>query len=173
MAWALVEQVVHRKPSLLGAATGAVAGLVAITPASGFAAPMGAILLGLVAAPVCFLFVTTIKNRLGYDDTLDVFGVHCVGGIVGAIGTAIVADPRFGGQGFFNYTVLPAVPGEYVLGAQLWVQVQAVAITLAWSGIVSAALFFLLDKTVGLRPSIEVEVEGLDINEHGERAYNY
>ena len=173
VAWALVEQVVHRKPSLLGAATGAVAGLVAITPASGFAAPMGAILLGFVVSPVCFLFVTTIKNRLGYDDTLDVFGVHCVGGIVGAIGTAIVADPKLGGQGFFDYTVLPAKPGDYVMAGQLWVQVQAVAITLAWSGIVSAILFFALDKTIGLRPTTEVEVEGLDINEHGERAYNY
>ncbi len=173
VAWAIIEQVTHRRPSLLGAATGAVAGLVAITPASGFAAPMGAILLGLVASPVCFLFVTTVKNRLGYDDTLDVFGVHCVGGIVGAIGTAIVADPAMGGQGWFDYTVLPAVPGAYDMAGQLWTQVKAVAITLVWSGGVSAALFFLLDKTMGLRPSTETEVEGLDINEHGERAYNY
>ncbi len=172
-AWAIIEQVTHRKPSLLGAATGAVAGLVAITPASGFAAPMGAILLGLVASPVCFVFVTAVKNRLGYDDTLDVFGVHCIGGIVGAIGTAIVADPAMGGQGWFDYTVLPAVPGAYDMGGQLWTQIKAVAITLLWSGLVSAALFFLLDKTMGLRPSTEIEVEGLDINEHGERAYNY
>ena len=172
-AWAVIEQVTHRRPSLLGAATGAVAGLVAITPASGFAAPMGAILLGLAASPVCFLFVTTVKNRLGYDDTLDVFGVHCVGGIVGAIGTAIVADPAMGGQGWFDYTVLPAVAGAYDMGGQLWTQVKAVAITLAWSGGVSAALFLLLDKSIGLRPSTEIEVEGLDINEHGERAYNY
>jgi Amt family ammonium transporter len=173
VAWAIIEQLVHRKPSLLGAATGAVAGLVAVTPASGFAAPMGAIVLGLVVSPVCFFFVTTVKNRLGYDDTLDVFGVHCVGGIVGAIGTAIVADPALGGQGFFDYTVLPAVPGAYSMAGQLWVQTQAVLITLAWSGLVSAALFLLIDKTMGLRPSTEVEVEGLDINEHGERAYNY
>ncbi|WP_375402788.1 ammonium transporter [uncultured Sphingomonas sp.] len=172
-AWAIIEQVTHRKPSLLGAATGAVAGLVAITPASGFAAPMGAILLGLIASPICFLFVTTVKNRLGYDDTLDVFGVHCIGGIVGAIGTAIVADPAMGGQGWFDYTVLPAVPGAYDMGGQLWTQIKAVAITLLWSGLVSAALFSLIDKTIGLRPSTEVEVEGLDINEHGERAYNY
>ena len=173
VAWAVIEQVTHRKPSLLGAATGAVAGLVAITPASGFAAPMGAILLGLVASPICFLFVTTIKNRLGYDDTLDVFGVHCVGGIVGAIGTAIVADPAMGGQGWFDYTVLPAVAGTYDMGGQLWTQIKAVGITLLWSGVVSGVLFFLLDKTIGLRPTTEVEVEGLDINEHGERAYNY
>lgn len=173
VAWAVIEQAVHRKPSLLGAATGAVAGLVAVTPASGFAAPMGALLLGLAASPVCFLFVTTVKNRLGYDDTLDVFGVHCIGGIVGAIGTAIVAAPAMGGQGWFDYTVLPAVPGEYDMGGQLWTQVQAVAITLTWSGLVSALLFFALDKMLGLRPSADVEVEGLDINEHGERAYNY
>ncbi|WP_375427430.1 ammonium transporter [uncultured Sphingomonas sp.] len=172
-AWAIIEQALHRKPSLLGAATGAVAGLVAITPASGFAAPMGAILLGLVASPICFLFVTTVKNRLGYDDTLDVFGVHCIGGIVGAIGTAIVADPAMGGQGWFDYTVLPAVAGTYDMGGQLWTQIKAVGVTLLWSGLVSAALFLLLDKTIGLRPSTEVEVEGLDINEHGERAYNY
>jgi len=171
-AWAVIEQVVHKKPSLLGAATGAVAGLVAITPASGFAHPMTAVLLGLVVSPVCFFFVTTVKNRFGYDDTLDVFGVHCVGGIVGAIGTGIVADPALGGQGFFDYTVKPAVAGTYDMGAQLVTQVEAVLITLVWSGLVSAALFILLDKTIGLRPTADVEAEGLDINEHGERAYN-
>ena len=173
VAWALIEQLVHGKPSLLGAATGAVAGLVAITPASGFAAPMTSILLGFVASAGCFFFVTTVKNRLGYDDSLDVFGVHCIGGIIGAIGTGIVADPALGGQGFFDYTVSPAVPGVYVMGTQVLTQLYAVGITLAWSGGVSLLLFLLLDKTIGLRPSREVEVEGLDINEHGERAYNY
>ena len=173
VAWALIEQLVHGKPSLLGAATGAVAGLVAITPASGFAAPMTSILLGFVASAGCFFFVTTVKNRLGYDDSLDVFGVHCIGGIIGAIGTGIVADPALGGQGFFDYTVSPAVPGVYDMGTQLLTQLYAVGITLVWSGGVSLLLFFLLDKTIGLRPSREVEVEGLDINEHGERAYNY
>lgn len=173
VAWAVIEQIVHRRPSLLGGATGAVAGLVAITPASGFAAPMTSIILGLVASGVCFVFVTTIKNRLGYDDTLDVFGVHCVGGIVGAIGTGIVADPALGGQGFFDYTVLPAVVGVYDRSSQVLVQIEAVAVTLIWSGVVSAVLFFLLDKTMGLRPSAEVEADGLDLHEHGERAYNY
>ncbi|HVF92869.1 MAG TPA: ammonium transporter [Sphingomonas sp.] len=173
VSWAVIEQIVHKKPSLLGAATGAVAGLVAITPASGFAAPMTSILLGLLVSPVCFFFVTTVKNRLGYDDTLDVFGVHCIGGIFGALGTAIVADPALGGQGWFDYTVRPAVAGAYDMGGQLLTQIQAVGITLLWSGLVSAALFFLLDKTIGLRPSADVESEGLDINEHGERAYNY
>jgi len=176
VSWALIEQFVHKKPSLLGAVTGAVAGLVAITPASGYAAPMTAIVLGLVVSPICYFFVTTVKNRLGYDDSLDVFGVHCVGGIVGALGTAIVADPKLGGQGYFDYTVFPAVavtPEAYSISAQLLVQLQAVAITLFWSGAVSAVLFVALKYTVGVRPSDEVEAEGLDINEHGERAYNY
>ncbi|MCU0729931.1 MAG: ammonium transporter [Sphingopyxis sp.] len=126
VAWCVVEQFHHGKPSLLGAVTGAVAGLVAITPASGFASPMTAILLGLAVSPICYLFVAFLKNRLGYDDTLDVFGVHGVGGIVGAIGTAFCANPAWGGQGFINYTVFPAVPGEYDLGAQLWTQICAV-----------------------------------------------
>ena len=173
LSWLLVEQVIKGKPSLLGAVTGAVAGLVAVTPASGFAAPMGAIILGLVVSPVCFLFVTTIKNKLGYDDSLDVFGVHCIGGIIGAIGTGILADPALGGQGFFDYTVMPAVVGTYDMAGQVITQIKAVGVTLLWSGIGSAILFFIVDKTLGLRPSAEAEREGLDLSEHGERAYNY
>lgn len=175
VAWAVIEQIVHGKPSLLGAASGAVAGLVAITPASGFAAPVTSILLGFAVSIICFFFVTTVKNKLGYDDTLDVFGVHCIGGIVGALGTAIVAAPSLGGQGYFDYTVFPAAfhPEAYDIGAQLIVQAEAVGLTLLLSGGVSAILFFLIDKTIGLRPSVEVELEGLDIAEHGERAYNY
>jgi Amt family ammonium transporter len=173
VAWAVIEQVVHKKPSLLGAASGVVAGLVAITPAAGFAHPMTSIVLGIVASVVCFFFVTTVKNKLKYDDSLDVFGIHCVGGIIGAIGTGIVADPALGGQGFFDYTVMPAVAGTYNMSAQLVTQITAVVITLFWSGLVSAVLFLALKYTIGLRPSAEVEVEGLDINEHGERAYNY
>jgi Amt family ammonium transporter len=173
VTWALIEQIVHKRPSLLGAVTGAVVGLVAITPASGFAAPMTSIALGAIASIVCFFFVTTVKNRLGYDDTLDVFGVHCVGGIVGAIGTGIVASPALGGQGWFDYTVMPAVPGVYDMSGQVWTQMKAVAVTLVWSGGVSAILFFAIDKVFGLRPTADVEREGLDINEHGERAYNY
>jgi ammonium transporter, Amt family len=173
VSWALVEQLHHGKPSMLGAATGAVAGLVAITPASGFAAPMTSIVLGFVVSPICYLFVSTVKNKLKYDDTLDVFGVHCVGGIVGALATAIVADPALGGQGFFDYTVFPAGVGAYDMGAQFITQVKAVVITLLWSGIGSAVLYFIIDKTIGLRPTEEAEREGLDLSDHGERAYNY
>jgi len=173
VSWAVVEQIHHKRPSLLGAATGAVAGLVAITPASGFAAPMTAIALGLVVSPICYLFVSTIKNRLRYDDTLDVFGVHGVGGIVGAIATGIVADPALGGQGFFDYTVFPASVGEYDMAGQVLTQLKAVLLTVAWSGIGSAVLFAALKVTVGLRPSEEAEREGLDLASHGERAYNY
>lgn len=173
VSWAIVEQIHHGRPSLLGAVTGAVAGLVAITPASGFAAPMTAILLGLAVSPICYLFVAVVKNKLKYDDTLDVFGVHCVGGIVGAIGTAIVADPALGGQGFLNYTVFPAVAGTYDMAGQLVTQIKAVALTLLWSGLGSAVLFFVLEKIFGLRPSEDAEREGLDLSSHGERAYNY
>ncbi|MGN6356384.1 MAG: ammonium transporter [Novosphingobium sp.] len=176
VSWAIVEQLHHGKPSMLGGATGAVAGLVAITPASGYAAPMTSIVLGLVVSPICYFFVSTVKNKLKYDDTLDVFGVHCVGGIVGAIATAIVAAPSLGGQGYFDYTVFPAVavtPEAYSISAQLLVQIKAVLLTLLWSGIGSAILFFIVDKIFGLRPSEEAEREGLDLSEHGERAYNY
>jgi Amt family ammonium transporter len=174
VAWAVIEQIVHGKPSLLGAASGAVAGLVAITPASGYAAPMTSIVLGFVVSIVCFFFVTTVKNKLGYDDSLDVFGVHCIGGIVGALGTAVVASPALGGQGYFDYTVFPAAfhPEAYSISAQLITQLKAVLLTLVWSGGVSAVLFLALKYTIGLRPSAEVEQEGLDISEHGERAYN-
>ena len=174
VAWAVIEQIVHKKPSLLGGATGVVAGLVAITPAAGFAHPGTSIVLGAVASVVCFFSVTTVKNRFGYDDTLDVFGVHCIGGIVGAIGTGIVAAPSLGGQGVFDYNVLPAAfdASTYSIATQVWTQTKAVAFTLLYSGLISFVLFFVIDKTLGLRPSLEVEVEGLDINEHGERAYN-
>jgi ammonium transporter, Amt family len=172
LAWALLEQIVHKKPSLLGAATGAVVGLVAITPASGFAAPMTSIILGAVASVVCFLFVTKVKNALGYDDSLDVFGVHCIGGIVGALGTAFVANPAWGGQGWIDYTVAPAKAGTFDLSAQIISQLWAIGVTLVWSGGVSLVLFFVIDKVIGLRPTAEAEREGLDINEHGERAYN-
>jgi Amt family ammonium transporter len=133
---------------------------------------MGAVILGFIVSPVCFFFVTTVKNALKYDDTLDVFGVHCVGGIVGAIGTAIVADPRLGGQGWIDYTVFPAQPGTYDMVGQLITQIKAVLLTVVLSGGVSAILFIALDKTIGLRPTQEAEREGLDITEHGERAYN-
>ena len=175
LSWALVEQIVHKKPSMLGAASGAVAGLVAITPASGFGAPMTSILLGLAVSPICFFFVSTVKSKFKYDDTLDVFGIHCIGGITGALATAIVAAPRFGGQGTYDYTKFPVeagAPDAYSIGHQLWIQLEAVGTTLLWSGIISAILLIAIDKLLGLRASEEAEREGLDLNEHGERAYN-
>ncbi|EQB01252.1 ammonia channel protein [Sphingobium sp. HDIP04] len=175
VSWSLVEQVHHGKASLLGAVTGAVAGLVAITPAAGFAAPMTSIALGFIVSPICYIFVAFVKGKVGYDDSLDVFGVHCIGGIVGAIGTGIVAAPSLGGQGVFDYTVFPAAfhPEAYSIPTQVWIQVKAVVFTLLFSGIGSAILYFIIDKTMGLRPSKEAEMEGLDLSSHGERAYNY
>lgn len=173
VAWCLIEQFHHGKPSLLGAVTGAVAGLVAITPASGFAAPMTSILLGFAASGLCYVFVAFVKNKLKYDDTLDVFGVHGVGGIVGAIATGVVADPALGGQGWIDYTVFPAIPGAYDMAGQVMTQLWAVGTTVAWTAIVSAILFYGLKYTTGLRPTEDAEREGLDITEHGERAYNY
>ena len=173
LSWAIVEQFHHKKPSMLGVVTGAVAGLVAITPASGFATPMTSIYLGLLVSPICYFFVAFVKNKLKYDDTLDVFGVHCIGGIVGAIATGVVADPALGGQGYFDYTVFPAGVGAYDMGAQVMTQIKAVLLTLVWSGGVSAVLFFAIGKIFGLRPTEEAEREGLDLSEHGERAYNY
>jgi len=173
VTWAVIEQIVHKKPSLLGAASGVVTGLVAITPAAGFAHPGTAILLGVVATVICFVFVTTVKNKLKYDDTLDEFGIHAIGGIVGAIGTGIVADPALGGQGWIDYTAPVAVAGAYDMAGQVMTQAWAVGMTVVWTGTVSAVLFLALKYTVGLRPSADVEAEGLDIREHGERAYNY
>ena len=172
LSWMIVEQLHHGRPSLLGAVTGAVAGLVVITPACGFASPMGAVLLGLIVSPICYTFVSTVKGMLKYDDSLDVFGVHCIGGIVGAIGTAIVANPSYGGQGWFDYTVFPAVAGAYDMAAQLMTQTKAVLVTLVWSGVVSFVLFTLIKLVFGLRPSLEDERQGLDQTSHGETAYN-
>ncbi|MBF9233065.1 ammonium transporter [Microvirga alba] len=163
LAWMAVEALGKGKGSLLGLASGAVAGLVAITPAAGLSGPMGSIVLGLVAGVVCYFAVTAVKNALGYDDALDVFGIHGVGGIVGAIGTGIVAAPSLGGLG----------AGEYSIGGQVWTQFIAVVITIAWTGIGSAILFKIVDVIVGLRVTQEAEREGLDLASHGERAYNY
>jgi len=171
--WAIIEQVLHKKPSLLGGASGVVAGLVAITPAAGFAHPGTAIILGAVASLGCYFFVSTVKNKLGYDDTLDVFGIHAIGGIIGAIGTGFVANPEWGGQGWIDYTAPVATAGAFDLMGQVTTQIWAVGVTILWTGTVSAILFLGLKYTIGLRPSADVEAEGLDINEHGERAYNY
>jgi Amt family ammonium transporter len=172
LSWCIVEQLRHGRPSLLGVVTGAVAGLVAITPACGFASPVGALVLGLIVSPVSYIFVSTVKKAFAYDDSLDVFGVHCIGGIVGAIGTGIVADPSLGGQGFFDYTVFPAAVGVYDMGTQVFTQFKAVIVTLLWSGIVSLVLFYVIKLVFGLRPSTEDERQGLDQTSHGESAYN-
>jgi ammonium transporter, Amt family len=172
LSWCIVEQLRHGRPSLLGVVTGAVAGLVAITPACGFASPVGALVLGLIVSPICYIFVSTVKKAFAYDDSLDVFGVHCIGGIVGAIGTGIVADPSLGGQGFFDYTVFPAAVGAYDMGTQVYTQFKAVVVTLLWSGIVSLVLFYVIKLAFGLRPSVEDERQGLDQTSHGESAYN-
>ncbi|HJT43579.1 MAG TPA: ammonium transporter [Rhizomicrobium sp.] len=171
VAWPLVEWILKGKPSLLGAASGVVAGLVAITPAAGFAGPVGAIVLGLIVSPVCLFFVSVIKNKLGYDDSLDVFGVHCIGGIIGAIATGILVNPALGGAGIVDYTAGGAAvyPG---LVPQVIAQAKGVLTTLLWSGIGSLIVFGLIKMTIGLRVKEEVEREGLDIAEHGERAYN-
>jgi Amt family ammonium transporter len=170
LSWTFAEWILKGKPSLLGAVSGVVAGLVAVTPASGFAGPMGAIVLGLIAGVICFFFCTTVKNALGYDDALDVFGVHCIGGIVGALGTGILVNPDLGGTGVFDYTI--AKVGEYSFSTQMTAQITAVVVTLLWSGIVSAILYKIVDILVGLRAKPEVEREGLDLNDHGERAYS-
>ncbi|MET0428507.1 MAG: ammonium transporter [Microvirga sp.] len=165
LAWMTVEAMGKGKSSLLGIASGAVAGLVAITPAAGLAGPMGSIVLGIVAGAVCYIAVTGVKNALGYDDALDVFGIHGVGGIIGALGTGIVAAPSLGGYG----------PGgaEYSIGGQLVTQFIAVVVTLVWTGVGSLILYKITDVVVGLRVSAEAEREGLDLADHGERAYNY
>ena len=175
MSWLLTEQIVRGKPSLLGAASGVVAGLVAVTPASGFAGTMGSVILGLMVSPICFFFVSVVKSKFKYDDSLDVFGVHCIGGITGALMTAILANPALGGQGIADYASKPGtlVVAPYDWVAQLITQAEAVGITLAWSGIGAAILYVIIDKLWGFRVSEEVEREGLDIAEHGERAYHY
>ena len=175
VAWLFVEWAAKGKPSLLGMVSGAVAGLVAITPASGFAGPMGSIVLGLAAGAVCFFFVSTVKNALGYDDSLDVFGVHCIGGILGAVATGILVSPDLGGTGLVDYAAKPgeAAPGDYVMATQVITQLKAVGLTLLWSGVGSAILYKIVDVIFGLRVTQEKEREGLDIAEHGERAYNY
>jgi Amt family ammonium transporter len=163
LAWQFTEWASKGHPSLLGTVSGAVAGLVAVTPAAGLIGPMGSIILGIVAAVICFYASTAVKNALGYDDSLDVFGIHCIGGIIGSLGTGILVAPSLGGVGVANYT----------MGGQLWTQFVAVVVALLWSGIGSLILYKIVDAIVGLRISQEGEREGLDVADHGERAYNY
>ena len=162
MAWMLAEWMLRGKPSMLGLASGVVAGLVAVTPAAGLVGPMGAIVLGAIAGVVCLWGVTGLKKMLGYDDSLDVFGIHGIGGIIGAIGTGIFVAPALGGVGVDDYS----------MAGQVVTQATGVLITIAWSGVVSLVLFKLIDMTMGLRVSEEQEREGLDTASHGERAYN-
>ncbi len=170
LSWMFAEWIVKGKPSMLGIVSGAVAGLVAVTPAAGYAGPMGAIVLGLVVGVVCLFFVSTIKSMFGYDDSLDVFGVHCIGGIVGAIGTGILVNPALGGAGIMDYVT--GKIADYEFSTQVIAQCKAVLMTLVWSGVGSTILYKVVDMLVGLRPTVEKEREGLDLTDHGERAYN-
>jgi Amt family ammonium transporter len=163
LGWMALERLVSGKPSMLGGASGAVAGLVAVTPAAGASGPVGAMILGAVASLVCYAFVGSLKNRLRLDDSLDVFGIHGLGGITGSIGTAIVALPALGGHG----------GAGYALGHQLVAQIAAVAVAIAWSAAGSALCFGAVRLALPLRHARDAEREGLDIADHGERAYNY
>jgi len=171
LAWIAGEAIAKGKASMLGAASGAVAGLVAITPACGFVGPMGAIVIGLVAGLLCLWGVNGLKRLLGADDTLDVFGVHGVGGIVGALLTGVFASPALGGTGIYDY-VANAVSADYSIKGQVWIQFIAVITTIVWSGVVSVIAYKLVDIVVGLRVTEEEEREGLDISSHGETAYH-
>ena len=170
LSWMFAEWIFKGKPSLLGALSGCVAGLVAVTPAAGYSGPMGAIVLGLIVGVVCLFFCTVVKNAFGYDDALDVFGVHCIGGIIGAIGTGILVNPALGGAGIMDYTT--GKIADYDFWAQLISQCKAVGTTLVWSGVGSLILYKVVDIIVGLRPKTEAEREGLDLTDHNERAYN-
>ncbi len=171
MSWVMVEWIGKGKPSMLGAASGAVAGLVAITPACGFVGPMGAIAIGLLVSPLCYYFVAKVKYMLGYDDALDVFGVHAVGGIFGAMATGVFVSPALGGTGVYDYVANKV--GEFDMMTQLTSQAWAVGTSIVWSGVVAFIAYKIVDVVIGLRVSEESEREGLDTTEHGERAYNY
>ena len=162
LAWSGIEAALRGKASMLGAASGLVAGLVAVTPAAGTVGPVGAIVLGALAAAVCYVFVTVVKPRLGYDDSLDVFGIHGVGGIVGAVGTGIFSAASLGGTKAEGYSIL----------VQTGVQIAGVAVTVAWCAVGSAVIFWLVDRLVGLRVDADAERQGLDLSAHGERAYH-
>ncbi len=170
LAWMVAEWITRGKPSMLGAASGAIAGLVAITPACGWSGPMGAIILGLVAGAICFWSVTSLKSQLNYDDSLDAFGVHGIGGIIGALGTGIVANPALGGTGVWDYVTNSVA--EYSVAGQIASQAWGVGVAIIWSGVVSFIAYKIVDMLVGLRVSEEVERAGLDVSEHGETAYN-
>ena len=171
MSWMFAEWLLRGKPTMLGAASGAIAGLVAITPACGFVGPMGAIVIGLIVGVLCLWSVVWLKSKLGYDDTLDVFGVHCIGGIFGALATGIFAAPSLGGQGLYDYIKDAANP-DFSISGQFMIQLTAVLTTIIWSAVVSFIAFKIVDLTIGLRVTEEQEREGLDESQHGERAYH-
>ncbi|MFZ2103070.1 MAG: ammonia channel protein, partial [Oricola sp.] len=162
LAWCAIEGMLRGKASMLGAVSGMIAGLVAITPACGTSGPIGAIILGAVASLVCYYFVAVVKPKLGYDDSLDVFGIHGIGGIVGALGTGITTAPMFGGTGAEDFSI----------ASQFVIQAEAVAVTIVWCGVVSLILYKLVDLVMGLRPNVDDERQGLDLTQHGESAYH-
>ncbi len=171
LSWMGAEALAKGKASMLGAASGAVAGLVAITPAAGYVGVMGALVLGLMAGVVCFWGVTGLKRMLGADDALDVFGVHGVGGILGALMTGVLAAPSLGGTGIYDYVANKVSP-DYSIGGQVWIQLQGVLTTVIWSGVVAFIAYKVVDLVIGLRVTEEEEREGLDISSHGETAYH-
>ena len=162
LSWMVIERLAGHKGSALGFCSGVIAGLVAVTPAAGNSGPFGAILLGIVASAVCYFFVAKVKGKFGYDDSLDAFGIHGIGGIVGAIGTAVVYQPFLGGPG----------DGSVALGEQLGIQVFSVVVTIVWATVGTLIAGFAVKALVGLRVEEDTELAGLDIREHGERAYN-
>jgi Amt family ammonium transporter len=172
LSWVFGEWIIKGKPSMLGGASGAAAGLVAITPACGFVGPMGALAIGFFAGLICLWGVNGLKRLLRVDDSLDVFGVHGVGGITGALLTGVFASPALGGQGIFDYVTNTMSTEPYSIASQVWVQAEAVLTTIVWSAIVSVIAYKLVDLVIGLRVPEEQEREGLDITSHGESAYH-
>jgi Amt family ammonium transporter len=170
MSWMIFEWMLKGKPSMLGAASGSIAGLVAITPACGFVGPMGALIIGLLAGVICLWGVNGLKRMLGADDALDVFGVHAVGGILGSILTGVFVSPALGGTGVYDYVANKV--GDFDMGTQLVAQFWGVGVGIVWSAVVALIAFKVVDLIIGLRVTEEVEREGLDINEHGEKAYH-
>ncbi|VVD69363.1 ammonia channel protein [Pandoraea communis] len=171
LSWTTGEWIGKGKPSMLGGASGAVAGLVAVTPAAGFVGPMGSIVLGLLAGVICLWGVNGLKRLLKADDALDVFGVHGVGGMLGAILTGVFAAPSLGGTGIYDYVANKVAP-DYSIAGQVWIQFQGVLTTLVWSGVVAFIAFKIADIVLGLRVPEDEEREGLDITSHGESAYH-
>ena len=171
LSWMFAEWMIKGKPSMLGAASGAVAGLVAITPAAGFVGVMGAIVIGLLAGIVCLWGVNGLKKLLGADDSLDVFGIHGVGGILGAILTGVFVDPALGGTGVYDYVANKV--GDFDMATQVIAQLWGVGTVIVWSGVVSIVAFKLVDIVIGLRVAEDEEREGLDVTSHGETAYHH